>query len=550
MAKKKQQERPAKGKAARAAGKQPRGRQSGKKHSPPAQSAARPHETAHDESAPGKERQTSKVELQSLNDQLQTVNRQLQQKVEELESAHNDLQDLLASTDIAIVFLDRQLRIKRFTPPTARLFRLIESDTGRPIADITRNFNDESMLDDAHTVLAHLTPAEAEVQDVQHRWYLRRIVPYRAGENRIEGVVITFADITSRKQNEQSLLTIARRLEDEADQTRARLAAVLQTTPAAILTANLAGVIESWNQGAEKLYGYSPDEVVGRGIAMLMPADRSDDFQRTLARLRQGEVVQDYETVRLHKDGTRIDVALTVSLMQDKDGAACGICSISRDIRERKLLEQQVADLANKERQQIGQDLHDRLGQEITAMGMLLATLKGQLDPKSPQAAVVEKLEASADEARQRLRTIAKGLFPVDVDALGLRVALEGLARDIEAVYKISCRFDCPQDVLLADNFTATQLFLIAREAAQNAGKHARANALVISLHGNDAIHVTVSDNGIGLPEGFEHSDGMGLRIMRHRCGLIGGTLSFEKAAGGGTIVKCQMCRRPEHGKS
>lgn len=142
---------------------------------------------------------TSKEELQSVNEELLTVNQQLEQKNLELESAYNDISNLLASTDIATLFLDRQFRIRRFTPATTRLMRLIASDVGRSIEDITAKIESGTLLEDAAAVLDTLTLRETEVQTQDRHWYLRRTLPYRTEDGQIDGVVITFIDISARK---------------------------------------------------------------------------------------------------------------------------------------------------------------------------------------------------------------------------------------------------------------------------------------------------------------------------------------------------------------
>jgi two-component system, chemotaxis family, CheB/CheR fusion protein len=148
------------------------------------------------------ELETSKEELQSLNEELNTVNHQLQRKFEELEKTTNDLSNLLSSTEIATVFLDRQLKIRFFTPSMSKLIDIIASDIGRPMGSFAAKFQDPNLLQDMQTVLARLVPAEAEVRADDGRWYLRRIVPYRTQDNRIDGIVVTFADITTPKQAE------------------------------------------------------------------------------------------------------------------------------------------------------------------------------------------------------------------------------------------------------------------------------------------------------------------------------------------------------------
>ena len=148
------------------------------------------------------ELESSKEELQSFNEELSTVNSQLQEKVEELERANNDIRNLLNSTEIATVFLDRDLRIRRFTPAITQLLNLTTADVGRPIRDFALTFTDKSLLQDAGRVLDKLAAVETEVRTEQGRCYLRRILPYRTPDNKIEGVAITFVDITERIEAE------------------------------------------------------------------------------------------------------------------------------------------------------------------------------------------------------------------------------------------------------------------------------------------------------------------------------------------------------------
>lgn len=145
------------------------------------------------------ELETSKEELQSVNEELTTVNTELEAKVEELAGAHNDLSNLFSGTQVATLFLDRGMHIKRFTPTIRDLLSLISSDIGRPLRDMTLKFADPALLTDAQQVLEKLTPREAEVPTTDGRWYQRRILPYRTRDNVIDGVVITFADITDLK---------------------------------------------------------------------------------------------------------------------------------------------------------------------------------------------------------------------------------------------------------------------------------------------------------------------------------------------------------------
>ena len=148
---------------------------------------------------------TSKEEMQSLNEELQTVNAELQAKVDELSRIGNDMKNLLDSTDIATLFLDKDLKVRRFTPQATKIIKLIPSDVGRPITDLASELNDPDLADDAREVLRKLTFAEKMVGARDGRWFTVRIMPYCTLDDRIDGVVITFADITVAKTLEAKL---------------------------------------------------------------------------------------------------------------------------------------------------------------------------------------------------------------------------------------------------------------------------------------------------------------------------------------------------------
>ena len=172
------------------------------------------------------ELETSKEELQSINEELQTVNQENRHKVEELSQLSSDLQNLLAATEIATLFLDRQLRILRFTPRLSELFSVRVTDRGRPISDLTHRLGYAELRNDSEVVLNKLVPVEREIQDDAGHWYLTRVLPYRSAEDRIDGVVISFVDITVQKKAELALGIEAHKTADELGQTREELRAL------------------------------------------------------------------------------------------------------------------------------------------------------------------------------------------------------------------------------------------------------------------------------------------------------------------------------------
>ena len=160
---------------------------------------------------------TSKEEMQSLNEELQTVNAELQSKVDELSGANNDLKNLLNSTDIATMFLDNELRVRRFTTQASRIIKLIPSDIGRPITDLASDLSYPDLTADAREVLRTLVFSEKPIAARDGLWFLVRIMPYRTLDDRIEGVVITFMDITASRRREDGLREKYARLEKRGD---------------------------------------------------------------------------------------------------------------------------------------------------------------------------------------------------------------------------------------------------------------------------------------------------------------------------------------------
>lgn len=267
------------------------------------------------------ELETSKEEMQSLNEELATVNSQLQEKVEELEDAGNDMANLLDCTDLAIVFLDAAFRIRRFTPPATRLLSVIASDVGRPISDITLKFADRDLMRDAGLVLRRLKPLEKEVQTDDGRCCIRRITPFRTTDNRVDGIVLTFLDVTPLKQ---------------AAAQEHLLAAVLINSNDANIVCDIDGRITQWNRGAGHLYGYTRSEALQMNLEALIPEKLRPRFAEIWERLKRGEQVGSFETQRIAKNGRVIDVSIACTALTDAEGRPTAIAKTDRDMTDRK----------------------------------------------------------------------------------------------------------------------------------------------------------------------------------------------------------------------
>jgi len=218
---------------------------------------------------------------------------------------------------------------------------------------------------------------------------------------------------------------------------------------------------------------------------------------------------------------------------------------ILRDITRRKELEREVVEIASLEQRRIGQDLHDSVGQELTALSMLAGDLAETLRTNpSNGSKQVEQMVQGLQRTQRELRTVMRGLLPVPVDTEGLMAALSDLADRIQQEGKATCKFDCPEPVCVADNFTATHLYLIAQESVHNALKHAQPRNIRIVLESNDVLLLSVQDDGIGMPaQPAENRGGLGLRIMRNRAAIIGAALTIQPAEPTGTSVTCALPR-------
>ena len=201
---------------------------------------------------------TSKEEMQSLNEELQTVNQELQSKVSDLSQSNNDMKNLLNSTDIATLFLDDELNIRRFTNRTANIIKLIASDIGRPITDIATDLHYPDLAEDARMVLQTLVFSEKQVSASDFRWFSVKIMPYRTQENRIDGLVITFTDISMSKKLEQQLR-----------ESEERFSFLIDTMPVGSIFQDAEGIIMMANREAERITGISIEEMTGKSISSM-----------------------------------------------------------------------------------------------------------------------------------------------------------------------------------------------------------------------------------------------------------------------------------------
>ena len=276
------------------------------------------------------ELETSREELQSTNEELITVNQELKGKVDELGDANEDLHNLMDATAIATIFLDRQLRITRFTPAAVNLFNLIAADIGRPLSDLTTALQYPLLGDDARQVLDKLVPVEREVDSPQGEWYLARARPYRTLDDHIAGVVLTFVDITERKHATEAL-----RLSEE------QFSAIVTQAAVGVVRTGMDGIATFTNRYIRDLLGYSEEELEHTPLLSLIHPDDRPKIEarfRHLARQQRGAF--SIEARGLRKNGSSVWLHNSINMLSDAAGRASSALLVSTDISERKLAEE------------------------------------------------------------------------------------------------------------------------------------------------------------------------------------------------------------------
>lgn len=500
------------------------------------------------------ELETGKEELQSLNEELTAANSQLQAKMDDLEAATSDLTSLLSSTDIAVIFLDSSNRIRRFTPSVRELVELLPTDVGREMSDMAFKFEDPKFYSDTADVLEKLVPVEREIESRSGRAYLRRTLPYRTAGNKIEGVVVTFVDVTIRRKAEADL----RRSEE-------LYRIVLDgLTEHAIVVLDKEGRFATWPVSAERIFGYSGREIIGKPLATLYiegPGREAGASEKLAAALRTGSASD--ERWYRRKDGSSFWGLGAISSLRDAKGELLGYVKVLRDYTERKRVEEGLekakhsAEQANSAKDEFLANVSHELRTPLASI-LLWTTIFEEANDKDSEL-VKEGMDAIRQSAEQQKVLIEDLIDTARIESGKLRLerSRTALAPLVEsavqtlmptAVLKgVSLRVDA--DAALGDVLVdPIRLEQVIWNVVGNAIKFTPrgGSVTVTAVREADAVVVKVVDTGDGIsPEfmprvfkrfgqaeqGTRRSTsglGLGLSISRHLVELHGGTLEAE----------------------
>jgi PAS domain S-box-containing protein len=378
----------------------------------------------------------------------------------------------------------------------------------------------------------------------------------------------------------------AARLDPVGAQGAGLLAAIVDSSDAAIMSKDLNGIVTSWNRSAEVLFGYTAAEMLGQPILRIIPPDHHEEEHAIMARIRSGERVEPFDTVRLRKDGTTVDCSVMVSPVKDADGMVIGASNLSRDITDRKRAEQalydseqrlraladelentvrarthelerrnqeiieqseQLQELSSRlqqgqdaERRRIARELHDSAGQLLAVLRLNLDHVRDGVGSDHGVMSVIEQSEQLVDQLNSEIRTMSYLLHPPLLDESGLCGAAQWYARGLSERSGIDITVDISENFPRLPDDMELALFRIIQESLTNIHRHSGSKTARIGLVcDDDGVHLDVSDQGRGMPP--ERSvprqrAGVGITGMRERVRQFGGSMAIHSSARGTTV--------------
>ena len=495
------------------------------------------------------ELETSKEELQSVNDELSNVNKELSTKVIDLEKAHNDIHNLLTSSDIGTIFLDDQLCIQRFTKATCRLFNLIPSDIGRPIADLTAKFEGSNLIELCGKVLDDLRVREDEIKGIDDSFYLRRILPYRTQDNRIEGIVITFSDVSGLKRAQAELVEAERFL---------RLA--IQNSQI-IIFAQDRDLKYSYMLNQE--IAFPETKILGKSDRDLFPDDYRNLESLKNRVLKTGESRREKICLRGDSD-SELWLDLQVEPLTDHDGVVSGLIGAAIDITEQIHRESDLC-AANEAKTRFLSSMSHDIRTPLTAILSLAEMLEEVLD--SDHQEIGEEITNSCTHLIESLDSVLKlahlqsGNFKLSNEPVHLNPILTSIGNTFDPARKQNetGRVHISLEVENSELFAIADIGSLRRVLSNlvgNAVKFCPDKPVIIRAYEKfGRIEIQVEDHGPGISEEFLKDlfkpftqqaesrktslpgSGLGLSIVHELVQLMDGEIKVDSSPGRGTTM-------------
>jgi PAS domain S-box-containing protein len=334
------------------------------------------------------------------------------------------------------------------------------------------------------------------------------------------------AQIAERKQAQEAL-----------QESEERYRSVMEAAPNPIIVYDMEGHVTYFNPAFTRVFGYTLDESLGKKMDHFVPEEQWKQAMGGIQKILNGHVLPRTETTRKAKDGRLIEVTLRGSVYRDKNGNPSGTVITHRDISQVKQLEKSIMEISEKERQKIGNDLHDDLCPHLIGVEGLSKVLKTRVKKTAPDAAQsVENITRLIQEAIRKTRLLARGLCPVYFKH-GLLSSLQELAANTKSVHQVTCSLLFHEKIPSGNDMVNTNLYHIAQEAVQNAIRHGGAGHIIIEMASRKTwFSLRITDNGTGF-DPSKDARGMGIRIMNYRAKLMGASLDIESSDTGTCVT-------------
>jgi len=465
-----------------------------------------------------------------------------------LRANETSLRVALKGVDMALFHQDRDLRyIWMYSP---QMGYTPDAVIGKTDAELLPPAGVAPVMALKRKVLETGVGARTEVQipgPDQTQFFDLIVEPLLDAAQRIVGVAGASLDITERKRGERE---------------HAQLAAIVESSNDAILIRGLDNTIQSWNLAAERLFGWSAQEAVGQPFDLIVPPERKGKQRRFIEGKERGQSLKPVETSHLRKDGLRIPTQVTFSPVKDRQGGIVAYSYTVRDMTELKRKEEALRDYVTRlrelshrlrtveenERHAIARELHDRIGQQLSTLGLIVGSIEAVLSPESLRTVRKQLLDAQRllTSMVANVRDVMADLRPPVLDDYGLLAALRQLATEFSRRSGIATELSGIDPQPRLPSVVETAMFRISQEALNNVAKHARASRVEISLHAAaDSVLLDITDDGIGfdttrVPPEKKH---WGLGTMRERAEAVGILFQLESAPGAGTRIALEAER-------
>lgn len=456
---------------------------------------------------------------------------------EKLLASERQLRLIFDQIPAAVWITDKDLHIQSASGAVLRPAHLrTEQIVGKTVQEFFDNPEELSP-----PLVAHLAALKGEHRSYEYNLagniFSVNVQPLRNAFDEIAGVIGVALDVT---ENKRAIASVA------------KLAAIVKSSQDAIFGLTLGGHITSWNRGAEQLFGYSAREVAGQPISVITPEDRLIEQEEALENLKRGGVAKPFETVRRCKDGSLVDVSVTVSAVKDPKGHITGVSAIAHDIRDRKQVERELKELSarllrlqDEERRNMARELHDSVIQGLAAAVINLSLLKDSLD-LDPEAAMTldEALKITEDSVRE-IRTFSYLLHPPLLDVNGLQSALRWYVEGYSKRSGVQVELNLPDGRERLGNDIELALFRIVQESLTNIHRHSGGSRATIRMQRTEKeVILDVSDDGHGMDaQSLEKVRregavlGVGIAGMKQRLQQLGGRLNIASGSNGTSVT-------------